>query len=162
MIRGWIRVWRKIEDSDILRDAISLQIFIYLLAIVDKTTGDKKIGRFWVSRVLGLNPSTFYKALKRLEEKYKIVTLESNNKYTTVRFINWSKYQGAGRIVPLDGNNKVTTKEQQSNTLQEVKNGELRKGAVLKKLYDPIREFNESLAKDLAEEARMKGGEANE
>lgn len=130
MVRGWVRIWRKIEDNDIIRDAVALQIFMFLLVKVDKTTGEKRIGRFWMSDALNLNPSTFYKGLKRLEKKYKIVTLTSNNKFTTIRLINWHKYQGTSKTVTQDGNNKVTPKEQQSNTLQEyrIENKEIPKG----------------------------------
>jgi hypothetical protein len=156
MIRGWIRVWRKIEDSDIIRDAVALQIFIYLMVIVDRKTGEKKIGRFWMSKVLGLKPGTFYDGLKRLEKKYKIATLESNNKFTTIRLVNWNKYQSSGFMPTQYDNNKPTTNQQQTNTLQEYKNGELRKGAVLKKPYNPLEEFERKLKEDLYKEAEAK------
>src|SRR3990167_9504109 len=117
MDEGWIKLHRKVLSNGILRDQSAWTIFSWLMLKVDRKTGKKIIGRFWASEELGMNPSTFYKALKRLEKKWQMVTLSSNNKYTEISLINWVKYQSGNS----DSNNQVTTKEQQSNTLQEVK-----------------------------------------
>ena len=101
-----------------MRDSTAVHVFIWILISVDYQTGKMISGRFWASSILGIKPDTFYKILKRLEKKYDLVTLSSNNKYTTILVKNWSKYQ-------LDSNTtsniKVTTESQQSNTIQEVK-----------------------------------------
>lgn len=135
---GWIKLHRKLLNNSLLRDHTALSIFISLLLMVDRGTGKKNIGRIWMSSQLGLHDSTFYKALKRLEKNYKMVTLSSNNKYTEVQIVNWLRYQSSEEVGNSSGNNKVTTKEQQSNTLQEVKNKELRilpKGNMVKDQY---------------------------
>lgn len=97
-------------------DTTCCHILLYLFTGVDKTTGDLRLGRFSASKELNLNPNTFYKALKRLEKKYKMVTLSSNNQYTTVSLLNWAKYQPDPVSVTQSGNNQVTTKYQRSNT----------------------------------------------
>lgn len=79
----------------------------------------KTIGRFWASDELGLNSNTFYKALKRLEKKWHMVTLSGNNKSTDVWIVNWAKYQNNKRLGNTFGNNKVTTGQQLGNTLIE-------------------------------------------
>ncbi len=122
MNNGWIKLYRKSKDNPLTRDFIAWGIFTWIMLTVDRERGEMKIGRFWASEYFNLNPSTFYKALKRLEKKYKVVTLISNNKYTTIRLLNWAKYQSNEEVVTQSSNNKVTTKEQQSNTLQEYKN----------------------------------------
>lgn len=127
MNNSWVKLYRKINDNEIIGDTNALQVFVWVLTNVDRTTGKVKVGRFWLSNILNLNPSTFYKALKRLEKKYKVVTLTSNNKFTTISLIHWAKYQSCSDEVTQSGNNKVTTREQQSNTLQEVENRELEK-----------------------------------
>jgi DNA-binding transcriptional regulator YhcF (GntR family) len=88
----------------------------------DKQNGTRRFGRFQLAEILDINPSTLYKAIKRLE-KAKMVTQVSNNKFTIISICNWKLYQGNGNSI---GNNKVTTKEQQSNTKQELKNKELK------------------------------------
>jgi lipopolysaccharide export LptBFGC system permease protein LptF len=77
-----------------------------------------KSGRFWASERLGINPITYYKILKRLEKKYDLVTLKSNNKNTTILVNKWHAYQDQSNN---ESNNQVTTKEQQSNTTQELR-----------------------------------------
>lgn len=124
MDNTWVKLYRKLGDNEIMQDSTALQVFIWILLQVNKKTGELTTGRFIGSRELGLNSNTFYKALKRLEKKHKIVTLTSNNKYTTVSLLNWSKYNQYNESVTQSGNNKVTTKEQQSNTpiyIQDIK-----------------------------------------
>ena len=109
---GWIKLYRKLNKNQVLQDAVAWQIFTWLLLNVDRKTGKYNTGRIYISRELKINESTCYKAIKRLEKKYKMVTLVGNNKFTTFFIYNWFKYQGDGNS---SGNNKVTTKEQQSN-----------------------------------------------
>jgi hypothetical protein len=118
MVRGWVRIWRKIFDNEIFHDSNALKLFIWLMVKVDRTTGEKKTARSWTSEDLRMNRSTFYKTLKRLEKKYKVVTTSVTTKYTIISLINWHKYQSGNNF----GNIKVTSKEHQSNTLQEYKN----------------------------------------
>lgn len=114
----WIKLFRKIVDHDIFNDESAFKVFMWILCSCDYKTGTMKSGRFWASQRLGVNPITYYKILKRLEKKYDLVTLESNNKNTTILVKKWSLYQDQSNN---ESNNKVTTKEQQSNTTQELR-----------------------------------------
>lgn len=69
-----------------------------------------------------------------------MVTLSSNNQSTEVSLINWHKYQSGNS----DGNNQVTTKEQPSNTLQEVKNKRIKNitNVIVKQRNPDIDEVN--------------------
>lgn len=127
MKRGWFRVWRKIEDSDILKDPTALQIFIYLMSIVDRETGEKNIGRFWASEALGMNPNTFKSGLERLRDKYKILTTKSTNRFTTIRLTNWAKYQSSGELPPQADTNSSPTGHQLDTTLQEYRSKNISK-----------------------------------
>ncbi len=127
MNEGWIKLHRKLKDNDIFCDPIAFTLFNWLLLSVNKETGEYKAGRYQLSEILKINSNTLYKALKRLEKKYKMVTLTSNNKYTKITLLNWSKYQDRNEIVTQDSNNKVTPGEQQSNNKVTLnKNKELR------------------------------------
>lgn len=114
----YIKLFRKLKEHEIMRDSTSFHIFIWILMSVDYKSGKMISGRFWASSLLGINPNTYHKALQRLEKKYDLVTLSSNNKNTTVIVKNWSKYQSDDNTI---SNNKVTTNYQQSNTNQEIK-----------------------------------------
>jgi hypothetical protein len=114
----WIKLFRKIVDHDIFNDESAFRVFMWILCSCDYKTGTMKSGRFWASERLGVNPITYYKILKRLEKKYDLVTLQSNNKNTTILVKKWNLYQDSSNN---ESNNKVTTKEQQSNTTQELR-----------------------------------------
>lgn len=148
---GWIKLYRKAKDNGIMKDHIAWTLLCWIMLSVNRKTGIYKTGRFVLADALACNGNTIYKALKRLEKKYRMVTLSSNNKMTEIRLLNWAKYQGddepvtqlgnipekKGVLVTTNnsheleangnnaGNNKVTTKQQQSNTIKNIY-GELR------------------------------------
>lgn len=120
MNNGWIKLHRKILDNEHLAtDNTACLLFIKLLLVTNKKTGTFTTGRYKLSLLSNEKPGTTYKALKRLE-KWGIIELVSNNKMTTIRICNYEQYQEFS-------NNKVTTKEQQSNNKVTLnKNEELR------------------------------------
>lgn len=126
MDNTWVKLYRKLAENEVMKDDKALRIFIWLLLNVDKKSGTFTCGRYQIGLALDINPNTVYKAMKRLEEKYKIVTQSSNNKFTTISLLNWAKYQPTDVLVTQSGKNKVKTKEKQSNTKQEYKNKRIR------------------------------------
>lgn len=90
-----------------------------LLLACDK--GRYTCGRFQLAELTGLAPITAYRALNRLEQKWKICTQRKNNKFTEIIILNWSKYQALQDNVNSEVNNKRTTSEQQVNTKQELR-----------------------------------------
>lgn len=146
--QGWIKLHRKLADHDILKDATSLQIFIWLLLNVDRQTGKYITGRFVAAQVLGMKPRTFHKALsERLQHRYDLVTLSSDNKKTIIYLKNWDKYQ---ILSDTHSDTKVTTKGQQSDTKQEV-----RSKKILSK--DNIAYGNEAINLILSEFEKLEG-----
>lgn len=120
---GWIKLHTQVVDNEIWRnDRTAWHVFEYLLlrAYKGKPQGTVVTSRYQIADMVGGNNNTIYKALKRLE-KAKMVTISATNKRTTINICNWSQYQGNGN---QSGNNKVTTKQQQSNTLIRIKNKE--------------------------------------
>lgn len=92
-----------------------------MMAYTGKPQGTVVTSRHKIAEALASNNNTIYKALKRLE-KAEMVTSKVTNKYTTYRICKWHTFQTDGN---RSGNNKVTTKEQQSNTLIRIKNKEI-------------------------------------
>jgi len=120
-MNGWIKLHAQVLDNEIWRnDRTAWHVFEYLLlkAYSGKPQGVVVTSRYQIADMVGGNNNTIYKALKRLE-KAKMVTSVATNKKTTIRICNWNNYQGNGN---QSGNNKVTTKQQQSNTLNRYKN----------------------------------------
>lgn len=117
----YIKLYRKSKQNPLMRDQLAWMVFSWIMLSVDYQTGKMLCGRFWGAEWFSLNPSTFYSVLKRLDKKYNVIKLNSNNKNTEICVINWAKYQ-QDNLLQQQSNNKVTTNQQQSNTNQEVKN----------------------------------------
>lgn len=113
MKNGWIKSYRRILDHPLLdSDNSAFIVFIKLLHKVDKETGEWTTGRYRLSELTNLKPTTAYQALKRLQ-KAKMVTLASDNKKTLIHISNWRKYQQ-----PNDStaDNKMTSNRHQTDT----------------------------------------------
>jgi uncharacterized phage protein (TIGR02220 family) len=132
---GWIKLHRKLMDNPIFDNPNLLRVWLWCLLkashehhqqmvglqVVDLEPGQFVTGRFKGSDELKINPSTFYKYLKTLEEM-QMINLKSSNKMTIVTIENWRKYQAGDTETYQQNNNKITTKEQQSNTNKNNKN----------------------------------------
>lgn len=98
--RGWVKLYRKMLDNEILFDPNALVVFIWLL-LKANDKGQKAIGRKWASKELHMREGTFYDALHRLEKKFQMVVLTTGKatiKYTTVTIRNWRFYQYGNRL----------------------------------------------------------------
>jgi hypothetical protein len=131
---GWIKLYRKILScDDLFRSAHTFPVFILLLLLAEHETGKLTIGRFQIAKWLKINPSAAYRALCRLQTEHRIV-MKPNNKWTTISICNWHKYQ-------TKSNNKRTTNEQQTNTLQELRIKNKEKELINKKVKKFKRNF---------------------
>jgi len=124
MRNGWIKLHLSTLDNEVwLRDPLAWRVFEYLLlqAYTGSPQGVVVTSRHKIAEGVLSNNNTVYKVIKRLE-KYKMVTTSVTNKYTTIRICKWHDYQTDSNKL---SNNKVTTKEQQSNTLIRIKNKDI-------------------------------------
>jgi hypothetical protein len=129
--RGYVCLWRKIEDSAIFRDSHAYHLFSYLL--VKAQYQDEKYsctfkgyqiylqrgqvitGRYELSKALNMPPSTVRDTLQRLCKKYGAITLKSDNKATIITLLNWDTYQN-GNSNP---DTQTTSRRHQPDTKQE-------------------------------------------
>jgi len=132
---GWIKLHRKILDNPIFLKPDLYQLFSYCLLRANHNeskiiwNGEEKIlekgcfitGRKAIAEDTGQNQSAIYKRIKVLE-KLNMISVNSNNKYSVVKVLNYGLYQGEGTEKEQPSNNQVTTKEQQGNTDKNVKN----------------------------------------
>lgn len=164
---SWIKLYRKAKYNEIIKDHPAWCLFSLILLSVDKDTGKWKAGRFLIAELLGMKSGTVYKTLQRLEKKYKMVTLSSNNRFTEITVLQWAKYQHSSQSVTQVGNNKVTTKEQQSNNKVTLnKNKRIRElrientnppyipptpmVSVIKKKYSSLKDIDQDVLEDIA------------
>ena len=134
-IDGWISLHRKLLDSTVFQNADLLKVWIWCLLkathkdyetlvglqVVELLPGQFVTGRFKGSEELKMNPSTFYKYLKILQD-LSMIALKSDNKKTVVTIENWDKYQGEEGRACQQNNNNVTTTYQQRDTNNNINN----------------------------------------
>lgn len=129
--KSYIKLFRKLLNSPIFENEKALKIWIWCLLKathkdrlqlvgqqeINLQKGQFVFGRKKASEELKMSESTIYKYIKLLE-KLQMISVNSNNKFSVITVEKWEEYQ----IEELKDNNKVTTKEQQSNTNKNVKN----------------------------------------
>lgn len=129
--KSYIKLFRKLLNSPIFENEKALKIWIWCLLKathkerlqlvgqqeVNLQKGQFVFGRKKASEELKMSESTIYKYIKLLE-KLQMISVNSNNKFSVITVKKWEECQ----IEELKDNNKVTTKEQQSNTNKNVKN----------------------------------------
>lgn len=93
MDNTWWKFYRKLIEHPVFHDDKALKLFLYILSTANYKTGTLRTSRFRTAESVKMKPPTFQKVLKRLEEKYEIVSLRSNNKWTEISVLNWAKYQ---------------------------------------------------------------------
>ena len=125
MQRGWVKLWRRIEDHPIMRDSVALHLFIWLLVRVDKNTGKYKTGRYVLGESLNLNPNTIKSALQRLYKKYHLIDKSGTNKYTEISVLKWAKFQPEYIPTPQTTPQTTPAKHQQNTTKQDTKNKDI-------------------------------------
>jgi len=132
---GWIKLHRKILDNPIFLKPDLYQLFSYCILRANHSetkiiwNGEEETlekgcfitGRKVIAKDTGQNERTTYDRLKLLE-KLKMITLKSNNKFSVVKVLNYSLYQGEECDIQQPANNKPTTNQQPANTDKNVKN----------------------------------------
>jgi len=76
MADGWRKLYRKAKNNPILRDANAWQMFWWILLNIDRETGIYTTGRYMLAEALNMKPPTVQKVLLRLQNVYKVLSLE--------------------------------------------------------------------------------------
>lgn len=141
--QGWIKLHRKILDNqDLFGKNYDFALFTYFILKADRNTGIARVGRKDLAKRFRAGESAIYKAMKRIE-RGGLCNIKSNNQFSDVYICKYQEYQSQSNN---ESNSKVTTKEQQSNTIQEVrsKNKE--------NIYRYIDSLNEELSVEVAKQ----------
>ncbi len=138
MQRGYVKVWRKIEDSGLIQLPNTLALFMHLLlnathktrkvgtptGVIELQRGQYISGRIELAGRLKQTEQQIRTSLKRLEE-LEIITIKSTNKFSVYTIENYSKYQDEQLADNQQNNqqetNKQPTDNQQTTTKQELK-----------------------------------------
>jgi hypothetical protein len=127
----WIKLYRKLLDSDIFKNEKLLKIWIWILLKANHKENTFLLGRQKMTIksgqfVMGLNKSSDVLDLAKSTIKYWLdylekigkIELKKTNKYTIIIVKNWSLYQD----IELKKNSKKTPKETNNNDIRMNKN----------------------------------------
>lgn len=138
MNRGYVKVWRKIEDSGLIQLPNTLALFMHLL--LNATHKDRKVGtptgvielkrgqyisgRIELAARLKQSEQQIRTSLNRLAD-LDIITIESTNRFSIYTIENYNKYQDDVEQNNQQDNQQTTSKQpadnQQITTKQELK-----------------------------------------
>lgn len=132
MYRGYIRIWRKIEDNPLSKDPYFMALWSWILILSNHQEKEWKIGyqkipiksgQFATSRKslslkTGIHESKIERILKYLESEQQIEQ-QKTTKYRLITVLNWTTYQNVEQQSEQQVNNKWTASEQQVNTTKE-------------------------------------------
>jgi len=137
--RGYVKVWRKIEDSGLIQLPNTLALFMHLL--LNATHKDRKVGtpigvfelkrgqyisgRIALAAKLQQTEREVRTSIARLQE-LNIITVETTSKFSIYTIENYSKYQDVDITNDQQNDQQTTSKrpasDQQTTTKQELNN----------------------------------------
>ena len=138
MERGFVKLWRKTQDSRVFKNPNLLKVWVWCLMranykedwVTIKTgrgenqvrvkPGEFVFGRKAASRELGMPESSVWKRMVKLK-KLKNVNIKSDSQYSVVSIVNWDTYNPDQEKGDSKGDRQGTGKEQARNTEKKVK-----------------------------------------
>ena len=128
MQRGYIKIWRKLEDSGLLQMHGTLSLFMVMLfraaykpcksGLIELDRGQLCAGRFQLMEWAGLSEQSVRTNLKHLHDM-KILTSKPTNKTTIYTIVNYGQYQDIDTIPNQQLTNNQPTTNQQLTTIKE-------------------------------------------
>jgi len=132
MHRGFVKLWRKSNDTEIMKNHKLWTFWCWCLIkasykehsiIVGNTEvilepGQFIFGRNKASDELGLSQQNIRTFLKTLQ-KHEKVTIKSTNKFSIISVTNWGTYQDKENQINQQTNKRLTNDQQTTNHKQE-------------------------------------------
>lgn len=132
MHRGYIKLWRKIEDNFISHDPLYFSLFIWLLLLANhkeqqalfngKVVSIKKgqvlTGRNKLVQITGINRSKIERILKHLKSEH-MIEQQVSNRFRIISIANYEQYQDQNNAIRAG---KRATSEQPVSTNKNEKN----------------------------------------
>ena len=108
MDKSWIKLYRNLLYSPIFENEKGLKIWIWCLLKATHIDRNQLVGQ----QIVELKKGQFVFGRKKASEELKMISMESNNKFSVVTVKKWEDYQ----LEDLKSNNKVTTTFSKSNS----------------------------------------------
>jgi len=145
MNRGYVCLWRKIQDSPVFQNEGLLKVFVWCLiranhkeiwvkvrtgrgfTEVKLQAGDFIFGRHSAAKELRMPAGTVWKRMLKLE-KLNILNIEKDTHFSIVTIINWPIYQEGYKKEDSERDRQGTGKEHRQE-LKELKNNTYSQGS---------------------------------
>ena len=128
MNRGYIKLWRKIEDSGLLGNAELCQLFMFLMVKVTHKPRKIIVG----PQAIALKPGQYFAGRKQLAcelnsteqkirtalstlQKLEIINQQPTSKGTVISLVNWGKYQDEQPALDQHFNQQLTSSQPAPN-----------------------------------------------
>ena len=135
MQRGYIKIWRKLEDSGLLQMHGTLALFMYILmkathkptkigtpiGVIELERGQYISGRHKLSAAVGLSEREIRTCVARLEE-LDVISVKTTSRFSVYTIVNYNNYQDNDQQNDQQETNKRPTNDQQTTTKQELIN----------------------------------------
>jgi hypothetical protein len=133
--RGYVKVWRKIEDSGLIQLPNTLALFMHLL--LNATHKDRKVGT--TTGVVELKRGQYISGINKLSNTLEqtvrqirtsidrlinlgIITVQATNKYSIYTIENYNIYQDSDTQNDKQTANKRQSNDKETTTKQELNN----------------------------------------
>lgn len=134
MNRGYIRLWRKSLDNDLIRNPGAWQLMSWCLLkathrhhrqivgaiVVELKPGQLIFGRATVARELGTTERKIRTCLDLLQ-KVDFLTIKATNKFSVITIVNWNSYQEERPANDQQDDQQATSKRPANDHKQEHK-----------------------------------------
>ena len=160
MNRGYVKVWRKIEDSGLMQLPNTLALFLHILfnasykdrklgtpnGVIELKRGQYVSGRKELANRLKQSEQEIRTSLNRLEN-LEIITIKSTSKFSIYTIENYGIYQDYDNLSNQPSNQQLTSIQpsdnQQSTTNKESNNINIKKDNI--PYGEIVDQFNEKL-----------------
>lgn len=130
MHRGFIKLWRKIQEWEWFKDSHTLHLFLHFLLTANyKDTkyrgqniprGSLVCGRKTLSLSTGISQRAIRTSIEHLKTTNE-VTIKTTNKFSIISLCNYESYQSTENETDQQNVNKAETTDQQPTTSKECK-----------------------------------------
>ena len=161
MQRGYVKVWRKIEDSGLIQLPNTLALFMHILlkashkdikrgtstGVVELKRGQYISGIHKLSEALEQSERQIRTSIKRLID-LGIISVQTTNKYSIYTIENYDKYQDSDEQSDNQTTSKRQASDKETTTKQELKNLNIKEKNITPLAMLTAMGVSESLAKD--------------
>lgn len=134
MNTGYIKIWRRLEDSGLLQMPNTLALFVFLLmrsmhkdckvgtaiGVIELKRGQYISGRSKLASDLNQSEREIRTSLARLQE-LQIIDQQTTSRYSIYTIVNYEKYQGSDQQTTSTSTSRRPADDQQTTTKEECK-----------------------------------------